>query len=83
MYALIGGLNYFIAGPIVGSFVMVFLPELLRASQEYQPIFFGVLLILIIIFLPGGLLSIAERVPWLGRTCERIGKRLHLVSLND
>jgi branched-chain amino acid transport system permease protein len=80
MYALIGGLNYFIAGPIVGSFVMVFLPELLRAGQEYQPIFFGVLLILIIIFLPGGLLSIGERLPWLGRLGGRIGRRLRLVS---
>jgi branched-chain amino acid transport system permease protein len=80
MYALIGGLNYFIAGPIVGSFVMVFLPELLRAGQEYQPIFFGVLLILIIVFLPAGLLSVGERFPWLGRLCGRIGRRLRLVS---
>jgi branched-chain amino acid transport system permease protein len=61
MYALIGGLGYYIAGPILGAFVMVFLPEVLRAGQEFQPIFFGVLLILIIVFLPGGLLSIGER----------------------
>ncbi len=61
MYALVGGLGYYIAGPILGAFVMVFLPEALRSGQEYQPIFFGVLLILIIVFLPGGLLSIRER----------------------
>ena len=80
MYALIGGLNYFIAGPIVGSFVMVFLPEVLRAGQEYQPVFFGALLILIIVFVPGGILSIGERFPIPGGVGERIGKRLRLVS---
>jgi branched-chain amino acid transport system permease protein len=65
MYALIGGLSYDVAGPILGAFVMVFLPEVLRAGQEFQPIFFGVVLILIIVFLPGGLLSIKERSSWL------------------
>jgi branched-chain amino acid transport system permease protein len=76
MYSLIGGLSYFIAGPIVGAVVMVFLPELLRAGQEFQPIIFGVLLILIIIFLPGGILSIKERSAWLSRLFGRIGKKL-------
>ncbi len=75
MYSLIGGLGYYIAGPIVGAIVMVFLPEMLRAGQEFQPIFYGVLLILIIIFLPGGILSIRERYPWVSQFLGRIGKR--------
>lgn len=75
MYALIGGLGYYTAGPILGAFVMVFLPEVLRAGEEFQPIFFGFLLILIIVFLPGGLLSIKERSPWLsGIVVRRIRK---------
>jgi branched-chain amino acid transport system permease protein len=65
MYALLGGLSYFIAGPIIGAGIMVFLPEYLRVANEYQPIYFGILIILIVIFLPGGILSIPQRVPWL------------------
>ncbi|HUT73114.1 MAG TPA: branched-chain amino acid ABC transporter permease [Desulfatiglandales bacterium] len=61
MFALIGGLGYFIAGPIVGAGVMVFLPELLRVTEQFQPIVFGILIIFIVIFLPGGILSITDR----------------------
>lgn len=63
MYALIGGLSYYIAGPILGAAVMVFLPEFLRPVAEFQPIIYAVLLIAIVIFLPGGILSIPERFP--------------------
>ncbi|RLB29444.1 MAG: hypothetical protein DRH11_16000 [Deltaproteobacteria bacterium] len=63
MFALIGGLSYFIAGPIVGAVVMVFLPESLRIAAELQPILFAVLIILLVIFLPGGILSLPERFP--------------------
>lgn len=76
MYALIGGLSYYIAGPVVGAFVMVFLPEILRAGKEFEPILFGVLLILIIIFLPEGILSIRERSRWFGLFSRRIEKKL-------
>ena len=65
MYALLGGLSYFITGPIIGAAIMVFLPESLRVANEYQPIYFAILIILIVIFLPGGILSLPQRVPWL------------------
>jgi branched-chain amino acid transport system permease protein len=71
MYALLGGLSYFIAGPIVGAGVMVFLPEWLRVTEQFQPIFFAVLVIMIVIFLPGGLLSIPKHMPWLADTFSR------------
>lgn len=63
MYALIGGLGFFIAGPLVGAGVFVFLPEFLRVTEQFQPIFFAVLIIVLIIFLPGGILSIPNRFP--------------------
>ena len=63
MYALLGGLGYYIAGPIIGAGVMVFLPEWLRVTEQFQPIFFAILIIMIVIFLPGGLLSIPKRIP--------------------
>jgi len=65
MFALIGGLAFFIAGPIFGSGVMVFLPELLRVAEQFQPILYSILIILIVIFLPGGILSLPRRFPLL------------------
>lgn len=62
MFALIGGLGFFIAGPIVGAGVMVFLPELLRVAEQFQPILFAVLIILLVIFLPKGILSLSKRL---------------------
>jgi len=76
MYALIGGLGYFIAGPIVGAGVMVFLPEYLRIAAEFQPIFYGIFLILIIIFLPNGILSIPQRFSRLGSMFRQTGERI-------
>lgn len=80
MYALIGGLSYFIGGPIVGAAVMVFLPEFLRITEEFQPIFFSILIILIVIFLPGGILSIVQRVPRLSVILSQIGKRIGVLQ---
>ena len=71
MYALLGGLGYFIAGPIVGAGVMVFLPESLRVTEQFQPILFAVLIILIVIFLPGGILSLPKRFPMLAGLLRR------------
>ena len=71
MYALLGGLGYFIAGPIIGAGVMVFLPESLRVTEQFQPIFFAVLIILIVIFLPGGILSLPKRFPMLAGLLKR------------
>jgi branched-chain amino acid transport system permease protein len=73
MYALLGGLSYFIIGPIVGAGIMVFLPEYLRVAEQFQPIIFALLIILIVIFLPGGILSIPKRFP-------RLAALFHLTS---
>jgi branched-chain amino acid transport system permease protein len=72
MFALMGGLSFFIAGPIVGAGVMVFLPELLRVAEQFQPILYSILIILIVIFLPGGLLSALKRFPWIASLFQSI-----------
>lgn len=71
MYALLGGLNFFIAGPIIGAGIMVFLPESLRVAEQFQPIFFAILVIMIVIFLPGGILSLPQRIPQLAAKLGR------------
>lgn len=61
IYAILGGLGYAIWGPVVGSAVMTFFPESIRMTGEVSYIFTGALLILLIMFLPGGLLGLLER----------------------
>jgi branched-chain amino acid transport system permease protein len=61
IYAILGGIGYAIIGPILGSVIMTFFPEFMRISREYGPIFLGVLVIIMIMFLPHGLLSLLER----------------------
>jgi branched-chain amino acid transport system permease protein len=61
MYAVVGGIGYGLAGPVVGAFILAFVPEYLRVVKEYEPIISAVVIILIIIFLPAGVLG------WLGQ----------------
>jgi branched-chain amino acid transport system permease protein len=49
-------------GPIVGAFIMTLLPEFLRISKEIEPILTGAILVLLVIFLPGGILSFPEKL---------------------
>jgi branched-chain amino acid transport system permease protein len=67
LFAILGGLGYAILGPLVGAGIMTFLPEVLRVTNERAPIITGALLILVILFLPRGLLSLTERRPNEGR----------------
>lgn len=46
-------------GAVVGSIALIVLPELLRGHSEYRELIYGLVLILIIKFLPSGLTSIA------------------------
>jgi branched-chain amino acid transport system permease protein len=44
-----------IAGTIIGPLLLWFVPEFLNAAQIYRPLFFGLILIVIIIFMPTGI----------------------------
>jgi branched-chain amino acid transport system permease protein len=66
IYAILGGLGFYLSGPVVGALVMTFLPEFLRLSKEIEPILTGGLLIGLVVFLPGGFLSLPQRIQiWL------------------
>ena len=65
IYAILGGLGFPILGPIIGALIMTFVPEILRITGEIEPIFTGFLIIVLIKFLPGGVLSLfAKREGW-------------------
>jgi branched-chain amino acid transport system permease protein len=57
LYCFLGGLD-FVLGPVVGAFLMVVSFELLNALQQYQALLYGILMIVVIIFMPNGILSL-------------------------
>jgi len=69
VYPIIGGLSHSLAGPILGSLIATFLPEYLQVEAQYQSIATAVVVILILMFLPWGILGwIDMKVkPWLYR----------------
>ena len=58
IYAILGGIEFPLLGPIIGSLVMVLFPEYMRITHELESIITGGLLIVLIIFLPTGILSL-------------------------
>ena len=73
VYNYVGGQGRFI-GPIIGAVVVSLLTEPLRGFVYFERIFFAMLLVLIVLFLPGGLLGLrAKFAPLIGRL-RRLGK---------
>jgi len=61
LMVVVGGSGYFF-GPALGAVVGVLLPEWLRVAQGWYLVAFGVAVVLLMLWLPDGLLSIADRV---------------------
>jgi branched-chain amino acid transport system permease protein len=57
-----------LGGPILGAVIFTILPEVLRASDQFRLIIFALLLVLIVRFIPGGIM------PYLALAWERIKK---------
>jgi branched-chain amino acid transport system permease protein len=57
---IVGGSGRFF-GPVLGTVVVILLPELLRFMQNWYLAIFGFAIIVMMVFLPGGLLSLADR----------------------
>ncbi|MBU0589818.1 MAG: branched-chain amino acid ABC transporter permease [Gammaproteobacteria bacterium] len=61
LMVVVGGAGYFF-GPVVGAAVGVLLPEWLRFAQAWYLFVFGAAVVLLMIWLPDGLLSIPDRI---------------------
>jgi branched-chain amino acid transport system permease protein len=54
---LVGGTGSTI-GAAIGAIVITFLPEVLRVSERYYMVIYGLIFLLILVFIPGGLISV-------------------------
>lgn len=61
MYAVMGGVGS-IAGPILGCAIMLTLDEALRPFKEFMPLVLGTILIVVLMFIPGGFVSIPGKI---------------------
>ena len=61
LMVVVGGSGYFF-GPALGAVVGVLLPEWLRFAQGWYLVGFGVAVVLLMLWLPGGLFSLPERL---------------------
>jgi branched-chain amino acid transport system permease protein len=55
-FAVLGGTSTWV-GPIVGGMTLAALPETLRFLNEYRGVFNGLVLLLVIVYVPGGLVN--------------------------
>jgi branched-chain amino acid transport system permease protein len=61
LMVVVGGPGYFF-GPMIGAAVGVILPEWLRFAQAWYLFVFGSAVVVLMIWLPDGLLSIPDRI---------------------
>ena len=57
---VLGGMGS-VVGVIAGAFILMLLPEYLRAFSEYRMLIFGAILVTMMVFRPGGMISTVRR----------------------
>jgi branched-chain amino acid transport system permease protein len=72
--AILGGIHSLV-GPVVGAFIVTLLPTLLAGLKDYRLMANGLILVLIVLFLPRGLWDPARMRGGLHRLGSRLGLR--------
>jgi branched-chain amino acid transport system permease protein len=62
----VGGIGT-LGGPILGAVIVSLLPEIFRGLKDYQDLFYGAGLILLLIYAPKGLAALTDLMPKKGR----------------
>ncbi|TAM53298.1 MAG: branched-chain amino acid ABC transporter permease [Burkholderiaceae bacterium] len=68
--AILGGIGN-LTGPVAGAVILTLLPELLRAFKDFRLVINGFILVLIVLFLPGGIWDPARVRQWFGKSGRR------------
>jgi branched-chain amino acid transport system permease protein len=61
MYVLIGGINSF-AGPIIGTFILILIPEFFRDLKIYSPFISAGILLIVVYLMPQGLVGLPRLI---------------------
>lgn len=61
LMVVVGGAGYFF-GPILGATVVILLPEVLRFTEGYYLIIYSALVILLMVYSPGGLIGLGHKL---------------------
>ncbi|MFH1241903.1 MAG: branched-chain amino acid ABC transporter permease [Pseudomonadota bacterium] len=61
IYVLVGGTASF-AGPIIGTTVLVIVPEIFRWLKAFAPFVFGGIMLLVVFFMPQGIAGLFQQV---------------------
>jgi branched-chain amino acid transport system permease protein len=61
VYILLGGIGSF-SGPIIGTAVLIIIPELFRGLKEFTPYIFAGLLIIVAFLMPRGIIGLFEDI---------------------
>jgi branched-chain amino acid transport system permease protein len=71
MYVLIGGINSF-AGPIIGTALLIVVPELFRVLKQFAPYISAVILLIVVYAMPEGLVGLPKFIrSWYLRRSKR------------
>ena len=71
-YCFLGGLGY-VAGPVVGTFLLFLGFQFLQDFQQYQMLAYSLLMVALMIWLPNGVLSLSE-AGWIRRYRSQHGQ---------
>ena len=61
MYMLVGGRDRF-AGPIIGTAVLVLVPELFRWLKEFAPLILGAIMVIVVFLIPQGIAGLFDQI---------------------
>jgi len=61
MYMLVGGRHRF-SGPIVGTAILVMVPELFRGLKEYAPLILGGIMVIVVFLMPQGIAGLFDQM---------------------
>jgi branched-chain amino acid transport system permease protein len=72
LLVVIGGKKSLL-GPVIGAIFLTIVPELLRGAKIYAPLFYALLVLVVIFFLPDGLISLPDRIRALKGNYQKSG----------
>jgi len=61
VYVLVGGIASF-AGPIIGTAILVMIPEMSRSLKDYVPLLFAAIMLIVLFTMPKGLAGLPAQV---------------------